>query len=120
MHTKLTSYLSIAYDFFETQPIKGADVYFLRYIVHDWPDDHARRILKQARLAAEPHSKLIIVDKVISYALLNSSSDTNERASSTPYPLLGNLGAVSLPEVGMDLQVRRNRLRLFYVLVTHY
>ena len=107
MRTGLISYLSTAYNFFEPQPIKGAAVYFLRYIIHDWPDDSARKILKQARLAAASHSKLIVVEKVISYALLNSSC-----TSPIPYPLLGNLGAVNFPIMGMDLQVCGNITRL--------
>ncbi len=30
----------MAHDFFEAQPIKGADVYYFRWILHNWPDKH--------------------------------------------------------------------------------
>ncbi|KAI3339595.1 putative O-methyltransferase [Ustulina deusta] len=36
----------MAHDFFSEQPVKGADVYFFRYILHNWSDKYARRILK--------------------------------------------------------------------------
>ncbi|KAI9739699.1 MAG: hypothetical protein M1834_006418 [Cirrosporium novae-zelandiae] len=34
------------YDFFTPQPIKGAYIYYLRRIFHDWPDDTCIEILK--------------------------------------------------------------------------
>lgn len=88
--------------------MKGADVYFLRHILHNWPDESARKILNQARLAAGPHSKLVLAEYVISHAVPSKlrSVGEQESASSSSYPLLENLGAVSFPAVGMDLQVR--------------
>ena len=34
------------HDFFAAQPVQGADVYFLRWILHDWSDLYAVRILR--------------------------------------------------------------------------
>ncbi len=34
------------HDFFIEQPVKGADVYFMRWILHDWSDKYASLILK--------------------------------------------------------------------------
>lgn len=34
------------HDFFKQQPVHGADVYFLRWILHDWSDIYAVRILR--------------------------------------------------------------------------
>lgn len=34
------------HDFFSEQPVKGADVYFFRYILHNWSDKYAEPILK--------------------------------------------------------------------------
>jgi hypothetical protein len=36
----------MAHDFFEEQPMKNADVYLLRWILHDWSDLYAAKILK--------------------------------------------------------------------------
>ena len=42
----------IAHDFFKPQPIRNASVYFMRMILHDWPDYKALEILKALRSAA--------------------------------------------------------------------
>ncbi|KAL9584580.1 MAG: hypothetical protein Q9203_004606 [Teloschistes exilis] len=53
------------HDFFAPQPVKGADVYLLRMILHDWKDPDAVRILKQLVEAAKPGSRILIMDMVL-------------------------------------------------------
>ncbi|KAL6923090.1 hypothetical protein FSHL1_000340 [Fusarium sambucinum] len=53
------------YDFFTPQPIKHADVYLLRTILHDWPDADAIRILQGVVEAMGPTSRLLIMDMVL-------------------------------------------------------
>jgi SAM-dependent methyltransferase len=54
------------HDFFEPQPIKGARAYFMRYILHDWPDEQCRIILGRLKDALEPgYSKILINDCVL-------------------------------------------------------
>ncbi|EME39475.1 hypothetical protein DOTSEDRAFT_139328 [Dothistroma septosporum NZE10] len=53
------------YDFFQTQPVKNADVYFLRWILHDWPDEDAVTILRQVALAMGPTSKMLIAERLV-------------------------------------------------------
>lgn len=36
----------VAHDFFTAQPVRDADVYFVRGILHDWSDKYAVRIIK--------------------------------------------------------------------------
>ena len=36
----------MAHDFFTEQPVQGADVYFMRWILHDWSDGYCVRILR--------------------------------------------------------------------------
>ncbi|KAI9841708.1 MAG: hypothetical protein M1837_000440 [Sclerophora amabilis] len=56
----------MAYDFFTPQPIHGARVYYLHFILHDWPDASARQILRQLRPAMTPgYSKLLVDDFVL-------------------------------------------------------
>jgi len=31
------------YDFFTPQPVKNAAVYFMRFIIHDWPDTESKK-----------------------------------------------------------------------------
>ncbi len=53
------------HDFFRPQPVKGADVYLLRMILHDWKDPDAAKILKQLVDAAKPDSRILIMDMVL-------------------------------------------------------
>lgn len=53
------------HDFFTPQPVKGADIYLLRMILHDWKDPDAVRILKQLVDAAKTTSRILIMDMVL-------------------------------------------------------
>ena len=57
--------VTMAYDFFTPQPIKGAAFYYFRTILHDWPDKEARLILENLRPAMAPHSILLINEYVL-------------------------------------------------------
>ncbi|QDT44465.1 Multifunctional cyclase-dehydratase-3-O-methyl transferase TcmN [Gimesia alba] len=50
--------------FFESVP-QGADVYFMRHIIHDWDDEKSLTILRNCRAAMPENSKLLIVESVI-------------------------------------------------------
>ncbi|KAG9219850.1 hypothetical protein CCMSSC00406_0009597 [Pleurotus cornucopiae] len=56
------------HDFFSPQPIKGAAIFLLRAVLHDWPDKFARRILLELRKAATMATKLVIADFVLPLA----------------------------------------------------
>lgn len=51
-------------DFFASIPA-GADAYILKYIIHDWDDERAEKILKNCRQAMAPGGRVLIVDAVI-------------------------------------------------------
>lgn len=51
-------------DFFEAVP-KGADVYILKRIIHDWNAEAAVKILKSCREAMAPGARLLIVESVL-------------------------------------------------------
>ncbi len=53
------------YDFFSAQPIADAKLYYLRHVLHDWPDAECVRILKIVIRAMGPESRLIIDDVVM-------------------------------------------------------
>lgn len=53
------------HDFFTPQPVQGADVYLLRFILHDYSDTHATRILKNLLPAFKPTSRLLVMDGVL-------------------------------------------------------
>ncbi|OJJ97232.1 hypothetical protein ASPACDRAFT_46085 [Aspergillus aculeatus ATCC 16872] len=54
-----------AHDFFHEQPVKGADVYFLRLVLHDWSDKYALQILRALIPALESGAKVVVNDRVV-------------------------------------------------------
>ena len=53
------------HDFFGEQPIQAAKAYLLRWILHDWSDKYAVRILKALVPALTQDSKVIICEHVL-------------------------------------------------------
>jgi hypothetical protein len=54
----------LAGDFSEAVPT-GGDAYLLKWIVHDWDDEAAIRILTNCRTAMAPAGKVLLVEVVI-------------------------------------------------------
>ncbi|KAI9732978.1 MAG: hypothetical protein M1818_007411 [Claussenomyces sp. TS43310] len=52
----------MAHDFMTEQPVKGADVYFFRWIFHNQPDRHALNIIQQLIPALKPGARILIND----------------------------------------------------------
>ncbi|KAK4184518.1 S-adenosyl-L-methionine-dependent methyltransferase [Podospora australis] len=52
-------------DFFQPQPVKDADVYFFRSVMHNWPDAGAAKILKAQIPALKPGAKILIMDELM-------------------------------------------------------
>jgi 2-polyprenyl-6-methoxyphenol hydroxylase-like FAD-dependent oxidoreductase len=56
----------MSHDFFTPQPVTNADVYFLRMIIHDWPDGSAVTILSHIRDAMKkPGARIIVMDTIL-------------------------------------------------------
>ena len=53
-----------AHDFFKPQPVK-ADMYFLRQIIHDWPEPHGIQIIRNLVPAHRDGARLIINEMVL-------------------------------------------------------
>jgi hypothetical protein len=51
-------------DFFESVP-SGADLYVLKSILHDWPDDRCAAILRTVHAAAPAGAKLLVVEMLV-------------------------------------------------------
>ncbi|KAF8128341.1 S-adenosyl-L-methionine-dependent methyltransferase, partial [Boletus edulis] len=118
------------HDFFEPQlPFEPPHiarhpaVYILRVVLHDWPDECARRILINLRVASNPETRLVIAEHVLPLACADGDVlDHDERTSAeewtlksvlanvegaertlVPPPLLSNLGKASATAYWMDL-----------------
>ncbi|KND89113.1 Sterigmatocystin 8-O-methyltransferase [Tolypocladium ophioglossoides CBS 100239] len=48
------------HDFFDVNPVRGADVYWLRYVLHNWSDDYCVRILGAIKESMGPRSRVLI------------------------------------------------------------
>lgn len=56
----------LAHNFFEPQPIE-ADVYLLRYILHDWSDANCAAIIKNLIPKMKSNTRIIIVDVLLDW-----------------------------------------------------
>ncbi|KAG8526570.1 uncharacterized protein KY384_008771 [Bacidia gigantensis] len=52
-------------DFFEEQPVKNAEVYFFRWILHNWSDKYCVKILRALISALKPGARVLIQDLLI-------------------------------------------------------
>ncbi|KAL0257106.1 hypothetical protein SLS55_007916 [Diplodia seriata] len=57
--------VSVAHDFFAPQPVKGARIYYLRRILHDWADPSSVAILKQLAAAMSDSSRVVIAEQIL-------------------------------------------------------
>ncbi|KAF2109356.1 cercosporin toxin biosynthesis protein [Lophiotrema nucula] len=53
------------HDMFAEQSVKGADAYYLRHILHDWPDKWAVKIISKLVPALKHGARILISDSVI-------------------------------------------------------
>lgn len=68
------------HNFFDLQPVKGAKLYCLRAVLHDWPDKQALQILANIKEAMDKESLLLINEAVIperGVELLTTQMDFN-------------------------------------------
>lgn len=54
-----------SHDMFTEQPVRGAEVYLLRYVLHDWPDKYCVEVLKQLFPALKKGAKVVIQDHLL-------------------------------------------------------
>lgn len=50
------------HDLFQEQPVKGAQVYFFRWILHDWSDKYALKILRSLLPAMRDGSRVVLYE----------------------------------------------------------
>ncbi|KAK8016791.1 O-methyltransferase [Apiospora rasikravindrae] len=55
----------LAHSFLDPQPVKGAKVYFFRWVFHNWPDKYCVRILQTLIPALEKGSRVLLMDSVM-------------------------------------------------------
>ncbi|KAJ5923775.1 S-adenosyl-L-methionine-dependent methyltransferase [Penicillium verhagenii] len=63
---------AMEYDFFTPQPVKGARLYFLRDVLHNWSDAKSAQILSRIVEAMDPAYSTLIIDD---YVLPNTGAE---------------------------------------------
>ncbi|KAL2050995.1 hypothetical protein ABVK25_008741 [Lepraria finkii] len=56
---------NMVHDAFEPEPVKGARFYYMRAILHDWPDHKCREILQNIIPAMGPDSAILLDEMVL-------------------------------------------------------
>ncbi|KAJ3505864.1 hypothetical protein NLJ89_g7188 [Agrocybe chaxingu] len=78
-------------DFFKESPVAGCNVYFLKNIIHDWPDHDCVTILANIRKVMEPYSQILIHEQCA--------------FQQAPLPMLPNYGAGRIRQYNLDLHM---------------
>jgi hypothetical protein len=91
-------------DFFREGPVKNQDVYYMRQIVHNWPDSLAIDILKNVKGSMKPDSRLLIHDYILHGSRQHDVSDSTDMATA-PEPLLKNFGAGNIRPYAQDVNL---------------
>ncbi|KAI5980951.1 S-adenosyl-L-methionine-dependent methyltransferase [Pisolithus albus] len=94
----------VTLNFFEEAPVAGKDVYYLRNIIHDWPDAEAAVILRNISKAMGSQSRLLIHDYVITGATRRPDEQHFE-IDIAPEPMLPNFGAGNSRKYQQDLNM---------------
>ena len=55
----------MSHDFFKEQPVKNAQIYYIRRVMHDWQDEDCARILKAVMPAMAKDSRILISDMAL-------------------------------------------------------
>lgn len=95
------------HDFFTPQT-EDADIYFMRHVIHDWPDAESVSILANTASKMTSSTKLLICEHVVLPSYRVPESNIREKFSikddfAVPEPLLANWGAAHTSR--LDLQV---------------
>ncbi|KAL6713916.1 hypothetical protein ACLMJK_008410 [Lecanora helva] len=79
---------NIAHSMFDPQPIKGAKFYYFKAVIHNWPDDKVREILKNIIPAMGSRSAILFDDLVL------PDSGVYWHAASMDLTMMAFLGAI--------------------------
>jgi hypothetical protein len=55
----------MAHNFFTEQPVKDADIYYFRWILHDWSDKYCIKILKALTPALKPGARILLSERCL-------------------------------------------------------
>ncbi|KAK7685214.1 hypothetical protein QCA50_011577 [Cerrena zonata] len=80
----------VSFDFLKDDAAPGCDIYYIKSVLHDWPDSDCKIIMAHIRNAMKPTSRLLIDDILIQHAV--HDPDDKQFIEKAPEPLLANYG----------------------------
>lgn len=102
-------------DFFAGIP-SVADVYMLKSVIHDWPDERAITILQACRGAMRPDAKLLLIERMMPPRL--DASAQNESLARSDLHMLVALGARERAPAEFEVLLQASGLRTLRVIDT--
>ncbi|KAJ9634423.1 hypothetical protein H2204_006248 [Knufia peltigerae] len=89
----------MTHDFFQKNPVSGAEIYWLRHILHDWDGVDAVPILSSIRDSMTSNSVVLIAE------ILMTTTLASDKIRAAPQPLLANYGCAMNTAHAMDLNM---------------
>jgi ubiquinone/menaquinone biosynthesis C-methylase UbiE len=102
-------------DFFERIPA-GPDVYMLKSVIHDWPDDRAITILRACQRAMQPDARLLLVERMMPERLRASAQ--SESIARSDLHMLVALGAQERAPAEFEVLLRAAGLKTLRLIDT--
>ncbi|KAG6844999.1 hypothetical protein H0H87_001771 [Tephrocybe sp. NHM501043] len=92
-----------AMDFLVDSPIKSCDVYYLKHILHNWPDKECIRILQGIRAVLKPSGRSDV--RLDDFVLQHANRREDSASVEAPEPLLPNFGLGRIRQYNIDVGV---------------
>jgi len=90
-------------DFLKESPIPGCNVYYMKHIIHNWPDADCIQILSNLRKVMAPYSRVLVQEYVLQSA--NRVPEEKSAFKQASEPLLPNYGAGRSLQYSLDLHM---------------
>lgn len=89
-------------DFLAGVPAAGCDFYYLKHVLHDWPDADCITILRNTRAAMTIPGARVLIHEII---LTHTSAEGQTAANQAPFPLLANYGVGAQRKYNQDINM---------------
>ncbi|KAF9033801.1 S-adenosyl-L-methionine-dependent methyltransferase [Panaeolus papilionaceus] len=90
-------------DFLKEAPVPGCEIYYLKNIIHDWPNAEAVTILSNVRKAMAPPSRLLLHEFILQST--NRVPASEAKYEQAPEPLLPNYGLGRITQYYVDINM---------------
>ncbi|KAF9038013.1 S-adenosyl-L-methionine-dependent methyltransferase [Panaeolus papilionaceus] len=90
-------------DFLTQSPVPGCHVYYLKNIIHDWPDLESVTILTGIRKVMAPHSRVLVHEFILHP--VNRVPESEASYDQAPEPLLPNYGVGTVKQYYLDIDM---------------